>query len=595
MAVYGLKCGHPIYRADNIIQTYMKENTKHEIPSARIVTASGNADTPETLNRLLEDSVRRNWDHMALSDMGGMNYQYKDIAEQVEKLHIIYEAAGLRKGDRVAICGRNSSNWAVTFLSCLTAGLVAVPILHEFKPDTIHHLVNHSEARLLFVDAGIWENLDENRLPDIVGAIYIAEFGMPLSRSRALTDARNNINELFGKKFPYEFTPRDIKWHDDNPDELAVINYTSGSTGMSKGVMIPYRSLWSNMRYSIDHMDFLKPGDGIVNLLPLAHMFGMTIELLHPIVKGCHCNFLTKAPSPKVILSAFAQVRPKLVITVPLILEKLIKKQVFPKLEKPMVRFMLHIPMLDDKVLGKVRAGLIEAFGGNVREVIIGGAALNADVARFLERIRFPYTVGYGMTECGPLLSYAPPSEYRIGSVGKIVDRMECRVDSPDPATIPGDLWVRGANVMQGYFKNPKATSEVMTEDGWMNTGDLCRMDSDGYIYISGRSKTMILGPSGQNIYPEEIEQKLNNLPYVAESLIIDDGGRLVALVYPDMEALSHDGITTRDRIEEIMDDNLKTLNPMLPDYSKVSRVKIFDEEFEKTPKRSIKRFLYQP
>ena len=547
-----------------------------------------------SLVELIENSVKKNWDHMALSDIGGANYRYRDMAESIEKLHMLFEAAGLKPGDKVALCGRNSSNWAVTFVACLTAGMVAVPILHEFKPDTVHHLVRHCDAKMLFVDQAIWENLDENHLPDLIGVIYIAEFGMPLSRSKHLTETRDNINEVFGKKYPYDFTPKDISWHRDEPEELAVINYTSGSTGMSKGVMLPYRSIWSNIRFTIDHLHFLKPGDGIVNMLPLAHLYGMVIEMLHPLVKGCHCNFLTKAPSPKIILAAFAQVRPKLIITVPLILEKIIKKKVFPLLEKPMMKFLLKIPVIDDRLLAKVKSGLMEAFGGEVQEIIIGGAALNAEVAAFLNRIEFPYTVGYGMTECGPLISYAPPAENRLHSVGKIVDRMECRVDSSDPVNKPGDLWVRGANVMQGYYKNPKATSEVMGPDGWMNTGDLCRIDDDGFIYISGRSKTMILGPSGQNIYPEEIEQKLNNLPYVSESLIIEEGGKLVALIYPDFETLGKDN-HDREDLEQIMSDNIKALNPELPDYSKVSRFKIFDEEFEKTPKRSIKRFLYQP
>ncbi|MDE7160479.1 MAG: AMP-binding protein [Muribaculaceae bacterium] len=543
---------------------------------------------------IIQSAVRKNWDRMCLSDIGGTNYRYRDLAQVVEKLHIIFESAGVKRGDKVAICGRNSSNWAVVFLACLTSGVVAVPILHEFKPDTIHHLVNHSDAKLLFVDAAIWENLDENLLPNLVGAIYIAEFGMPLSRSNKLTDTRNNLNEVFGKKYPYDFTPDDVNWPEDKPEDLAVINYTSGSTGMSKGVMLPYRAIWSNIRFCIDNLDFLRPGDGIVNMLPLAHLYGMVIEMLHPLVKGCHCNFLTKVPSPKIILSAFAEVRPKLIITVPLILEKIIKKKVFPELEKPMMKFLLKLPVVDDKVLAKVRASLIEAFGGEVREIIIGGAALNAEVAQFLDRINFPYTVGYGMTECGPLISYCPPENQKPGSVGKIVERMECRVESPDPVNVPGDLWVRGANVMDGYYKNEKATDEVMSKDGWMNTGDLCRIDEDGYIYISGRSKTMILGPSGQNIYPEEIEQKLNNMPYVAESLVIDEGGKLVALIVPDFEALgkeAHD----REAIEKIMDENIKNLNPELPDYSRISRFKIFQEEFEKTPKRSIKRFLYQP
>ncbi len=551
-----------------------------------------NVQHTPSLNQILETSVRKNWDRLALSDLGGITYRYRDLAETVEKLHIMFEAAGVKQGDKIAICGKNSSNWAVIFISCLSAGVVAVPILHEFKPDTIHHLVNHCDAKLLFTDKSIWENLDEKLLPDLVGALYISELGMPLSRSEKLTHARDNLNELFGRKYPKEFTPADVKWYVDSPEDLALINYTSGSTGMSKGVMLPYRSIWSNIRYCIDNLDFLKPGDGIVNMLPLAHLYGMVIEMLHPLAKGCHCNFLTRVPSPKIILGAFAEVHPKLIITVPLILEKIIKNKVFPVVNKPMMKLALRIPYLKDYLLGKIRSKLIETMGGEVREVIIGGAALNADVGAFLDKVGFPYTVGYGMTECGPLISYCPPQNQKPGSVGKVVDRMQVRVDSLDPENIAGNLWVKGANVMKGYYKNPEATAEVMNDDGWMNTCDLCRIDKDGYIFVSGRSKNMILGPSGQNIYPEEIEQKLNNLPYVNESLVIDDGGHLVALIHPDYEAL---GNRTPEEIEKIMDQNITTLNSDLPSYCRIARFKVMPEEFEKTPKRSIKRFLYQP
>lgn len=552
-------------------------------------------DKQESLNHLIEQSIKKNWESMALSDMGGINYQYKDVAETIAKLHIMFKAAGVKKGDRVAICGKNSSNWVVILLACLTYGAVAVPILHEFKPDTVSHLLTHSGAHLLFVDAAIWENLDEHSLPDLVAAIYISEFGMPLSRSEKLTETRNNLNEYFGKEFPYEFTRDSISYPDFDPEQLAVINYTSGSTGMSKGVMLPYRSLWSNIRYCLDNIDYLHAGDGIVNMLPLAHLYGMTIESLHPFCQGCHLNFLTKLPSPKVILKAFADVRPKLIITVPLIIEKIIRTKVFPLLDKPMMKILLKIPYVDDRLLAKIRENLLQAFGGNVKEIIIGGAPLNPDVEKFLYRIEFPVTVGYGMTECGPLLTYAPASESKPHTVGRLMDRMECKIDSPDPSHIPGNIWVKGMNVMQGYYKNKKATEEVMPDNsGWMNTGDMGIIDEDGFITIMGRSKTMILGPSGQNIYPEEIEAKLNNLPYVAESLIIDNKGELEALVYPEMELLEKEGYD-REKIEKLMEDNLVSLNQELPAYSKVKKLKIMDEEFEKTPKRSIKRFLYQP
>lgn len=548
-----------------------------------------------SLNRLIEESIKNNWNRMALSDMGGVNYQYRDVAKLIEKVHIMFEAAGVKAGDKVAICGKNSSNWVVVLLSCLTAGVVAVPILHEFKPDNIHHLIRHSGAKLLFVDASIWENLDETAFPDLIAAIYITEFGMPLSRSKRLTETRNNINEEFGKRYPYEFKADSIHYFEDAPEDLAVINYTSGSTGQSKGVMLPYRSLWSNVRFCLDNLTWLKPGDGIVNMLPLAHLYGMTIESLHPFIKGCHLHFLTRLPSPKVILNAFAEVHPKLIITVPLIVEKIIRNKVFPMLDKPLMRILLKIPYVDDRLLAKVKENLLQAFGGNLVELIIGGAPLNHEVEQFLYRIDFPVTVGYGMTECGPLLTYAPHSESKPQTVGRLMDRMECRIDSPDPTQVPGNIWVKGMNVMQGYYKNPEATKEVMPDkSGWMNTGDMGVIDDDGFISILGRSKTMILGPSGQNIYPEEIEQKLNNLPFVAESLVIDNQGSLEALIYPDMDACASQKIDRR-KIEEIMEQNMNTLNIEMPAYSKVKSFKIMDEEFEKTPKRSIKRFLYQP
>lgn len=547
-----------------------------------------------SVNQYIEQSVKDNWELPALSDLGGKNYLYRDVAEWIEKLHIIIEAGGLKPGDRVAICGKNSANWAIAFLACLTGGYVAVPILNEFKPETIHHLVEHSGAKFLFVDAAIWENLDEKSMKNLEAAIFITEYGLPYSRSEHLTHVRNNINEYFGKKFPCSFAPENISYYHDEPEELAIINYTSGSTGMSKGVMLPYRSILSNIRYCLEHLDFLKAGDGIVNMLPLAHMYGMVVEMLHPLCRGCHCYFLTRLPSPKIILGAFQTVRPKLIITVPLILEKIIRNKVFPLLDKPLMRILLKVPLLDSRLLAKIKANLEQAFGGNLQEIIIGGAPLNADIEKFLNKIDFPYTVGYGMTECGPLISYAPHGEKRVKSCGKLVDRMEARVDSPDPENVPGDLWLRGDNLMKGYLNNEKATNEVMGEDGWMNTGDRAIIDKDGFIYIKGRSKTMILGPSGQNIYPEEIEQKLDNLPYVSESLIIDEDGKLVALIYPDYQSATDQGIDMAG-LEKIMDQNIKTLNTMLPAYSKVSRFKIFLEEFEKTPKRSIKRFLYQP
>ncbi|MCM1369389.1 MAG: AMP-binding protein [Candidatus Amulumruptor caecigallinarius] len=552
-------------------------------------------ENTKSLNRLIELAVINNWNRMALSDIGGANYQYKDVAELIEKLHILYEHANLKPGDKIAICGKNSATWAVVFLSGLTAGLVVVPILHEFKPDNIHHLVNHSGSKLLFTDAAIWENLDENKMPKLIGALFISEFGMPLSRLKSLTEARENINKLFGNKYPSEFSKNDIHYHEDQQDELAVINYTSGSTGLSKGVMLPYVSFWSNVQFCLDNLKVLTPGSGIVNMLPLAHMYGLTIDLIHPFCRGCHLNFLTKLPSPKVLLKAFAQVKPKLIVTVPLIVEKIIRNNVFPMLDKPLMKVLLKVPVIDDRLLAKIKDNLLQAFGGELKEMIIGGAPLNVEVERFLSRIGFPYTVGYGMTECGPLISYAPAGDNRAHTVGRVVDRMEVKIDSPDPEHIPGNILVRGDNVMLGYYNNEKGTNEAFPDNnGWLSTGDLGVIDSDGYIRISGRSKTMILGPSGQNIYPEEIEQKLNILPYVNESLIIDEGGHLTALIYPDMDAIESQGISAEE-LRKIMDQNLDTLNGMMPGYSKVKRYKLLEEEFEKTPKRSIKRFLYQP
>ena len=547
-----------------------------------------------SLNCIIENAVKKNWELTAFSDIGGSNYKFSEVAEQIEKLHILFEAAGVKPGDKVAICGKNSSAWAITFIASLTYGSVAVPILHEFKPDSIHNLVNHSDAKLLFADKVILDKLDEKQLPNLAGALYIMEDGIAFSISKRLTDTRNDINELFGKKFPESFSPEGITYYKDSPSDLALINYTSGSTGEPKGVMLPFRSIWSNIRYCFDKLTFLKPGDGMVNMLPLGHLYGMVIEMLHPFVKGCHCNFITKPPSPKVLMKAFADVRPKLIITVPLVIEKIIKGNVFPKLQTPSMKILLKIPIIDNIILGKVRAKLMELFGGQLIEVIVGGAPLNADVEKFLYRIKFPITVGYGMTECGPLITYEPPSGSRSHTVGQVVTRMEARIDSPDPEHIPGNIWVKGDNVMAGYYKNERATKEVQPDnDGWMNTGDMGTLSHDGFISISGRSKTMILGPSGQNIYPEEIEQKVNNMPFVAESLVVEDDGKLVALIFPDFEAANAKGID-RAGIEKIMADNLVAVNKELEAYSRLNRFEIVEKEFEKTPKHSIKRFLYQ-
>ncbi len=544
----------------------------------------------DNLISYIENTLKDNQELLALTDFHGQSFQYRDVARKIAKLHILFDQSGIHHGDKIALCGRNSAQWAIAFLATITYGAVAVPILHDFKPDNIHHLVNHSGARLFFADSSTWENLDRDTMADLLGAILINDYSLLFSRSDALTHARENLNLLFGERYPERFTADDIAYRRPNPDDLCIINYTSGSTGFSKGVMLSYRAMWSNVQFTIDGLDFLKPGDGMVCMLPLAHMFGLMVELLHPFVKGCHINFLTRTPSPKVIMDAFAQVQPKLIVAVPLIIEKIVKTRVFPLLDKPLMKLLMMVPFVDDHLLHKIKERMEATFGGRLQELIIGGAGLNKDVETFLRRIRFPYTVGYGMTECGPLIAYAPWDIQRPGSCGRVVDRMQLRVASPDPATQAGVLWVKGDNVMQGYYKNLDATAAVFDADGWMNTGDICNVDADGYIYIRGRDKTMILGPSGQNIYPEEIEQILNNMPYVAESLVIEQNGHLVALIYPDLENATKQGID----IDTQMRQNIEALNKELPGYSRISDLRILSEEFEKTPKRSIKRYLYQ-
>ena len=547
----------------------------------------------ESFNKYIERAIKENWERIALSDFDGVSYHYKDIARKIAKIHLLLESAGIEHGDKVAICGKNSAHWAVAFFATITYGAVPVPILHEFKADNIHHIVNHSEAKLLFVGDGVWENLNENLMKDLRGILLLNDFSLLKSESERLIDTRNRLNEYFGRKYPSRFTPEAVSYYEDSPEELAVINYTSGSTGFSKGVMLPYRSLWSNVEFCLEHLPFLTAGAGNVCMLPMAHMYDMVIEMIHPFTKGCHLHFLTRVPSPKIIMDAFATVKPKLIIAVPLIIEKIIKTKVFPLLEKPLMKVMLKVPFLDSQLLAKINDRLYETFGGNLVQMIIGGAALNREVELFLRRIGFPFTVGYGMTECGPLISYAPWDETRIGSCGRIVDRMEGRVDSPDPEHTVGELQVKGANTMLGYYKNEEATQAIFTPDGWMKTGDLCTIDADGFVYLRERNKNMILGPSGQNIYPEEIEDRLNNMPYVCESLIVEQEGKLVALVYPDIENAQRSNLTGH-ALEAQMEEDITSLNKELPAYSQISRLKIYYEEFEKTPKRSIKRYLYQ-
>ena len=541
----------------------------------------------------LEDSIKKNWDLDALTDYKGATLQYKDVARKIEKLHIIFELSGIKQGDKIAVCGRNSSHWGVTFLAAVTYGAVIVPILHEFKSDNIHNIVNHSEARLLMVGDMVWENLNENAMPLLEGVILMNDYTLLVSRSSKLDYARDHLNELFGKKYPRNFRREHVSYRRDTPEELAVINYTSGTTSYPKGVMIPYRALWSNTQFAFDVLK-MNPGDKLVSMLPMAHMYGLAFEFLNEFCVGCHIYFLTRTPSPKIIFQAFSEVKPNLVVAVPLIIEKIIKKNVLPKLETPAMKILLKVPIINDKIKATVREQMINAFGGNFYEIIVGGAAFNQEIEQFLKSIDFPYTVGYGMTECAPIICYEDWKYFKPGSCGKAAPRMEVKILSPDPENIVGEIVCKGPNVMLGYYKNPEATAEVIDKDGWLHTGDLGVMDAEGNVTIKGRSKNMLLGPSGQNIYPEEIEDKLNNMPFVSESIIIQQAdSKLAALVYPDFDDAFAHGLDN-DAIAQAMEENRINLNTELPAYSQIARVKIYPEEFEKTPKKSIKRFLYQ-
>lgn len=540
----------------------------------------------------IEESIKKNWDRDALTDYMGATLQYKDVARKIEKLHIFFEESGVQKGDKIAICGRNSSHWGVTFLATLTYGAVVVPILHEFKSDNIHHIVNHSDAKLLFVGDMVWENLNEAAMPMLEGVFLMQDYTLLVSRSERLTYAREHLNEMFGKKYPKNFRVEHISYHKDSPEELAMINYTSGTTSSSKGVMLPYRSLWSNTKFAFEVLT-LQPGDKVVSMLPMAHMYGLSFEFIYEFAAGCQVFFLTRMPSPKIIFQAFAQVQPRIIIAVPLIIEKIIKKNVLPKLDTMPMRMLLKLPIISDKIMDKVKEEMSKGFGGNFIQVIVGGAAFNQDIEKLLRRIGFPYTVGYGMTECGPIIAYEDWKEFKQGSCGKAAPRMEVKINSSDPHNVVGEILCKGDNVMLGYYKNEEATKAVLDSDGWLHTGDLGLIDEEGNITIKGRSKNMLLGPSGQNIYPEEIEDKLNNLPYVAESIVIQKEDKLVALVYPDFDEALANGVKDEE-LAGIMEENRVSLNTMVPAYSQVASVKIYHEEFEKTPKKSIKRFMYQ-
>lgn len=542
--------------------------------------------------QLVEESIRANWDRDALTDYKGATLQYKDVARKIEKMHILFEHAGIRKGDKIALCGRNSANWTATFLGVVTYGAVAVPILHEFKADNVHHIVNHSEARMLFVGDQVWEMFNEAAMPNLEGIIELKNFDLVVSRSEKLTYAREHLNEEFGKKYPCRFRAEQVSYRREEPEELAVINYTSGTTGYSKGVMLPYRSIISNIVH-IDQKVGLKAGDSIVSMLPLGHIFGLVFDFLYGITKGAHLWFLTRMPSPKFIAESFAVIRPRVIAYVPLIVEKIFKKNILPKVDNKLGKLLLNLPIISDKIKEQIRQQAMEVFGGNFIEIVIGGAPFNPEVEAFLRKINFPYTIAYGMTECAPLICHSRWDEILYTSCGKTVANMETKVISEDPERIPGELVCRGMNVMLGYYKNESATAQTIDKDGWLHTGDMAIKDADGNIFIKGRCKNMLLTASGQNIYPEEIEARLNNMPYVNESLVILKENKLVALVYPDNEdAFSHG--MNKKQLEEALELNRIELNKVLPAYSQITQVKLYPEEFEKTAKKSIKRFLYQ-
>lgn len=541
---------------------------------------------------LIEQSIKTNWYLNALTDYKGITLQYRDVPRKIEKIHILLENAGIEKGDKIAICGRNSAHWTVTYLAVITYGAVVVPILHEFKADQVHNIVNHSEARLLFVGDQIWENLNEAAMPHLEGIIELKDFGVPVSRSEKLAYARDHLNEIFGHKFPCRFRPDDISYEKEKSEDLAIINYTSGTTGYSKGVMLPYRSILSNVLYCKEKIG-LKAGDSVVSMLPLGHVFGMTFDFLYGFTAGAHLWFLTRMPSPKIIAESFAEIRPRVIACVPLIVEKIFKKNILPKVDNKLGKLLLHVPIISDKIKELIKQKAMEVFGGNFIEIIIGGAPFNAEVEAFLKMIDFPYTIAYGMTECGPIICHSHWTELKLASCGKVAARMEAKVLSPNPSAIAGELVCRGANLMLGYYKNEEATRQVIDTEGWLHTGDMATIDEDGNVFIKGRCKNLLLTSSGQNIYPEEIESKLNNMPYVSESLIILQQDKLVGLIYPDSDDAFAHGLSQSDLVR-VMEENRLELNKQLPAFSQIARFKLYPEEFEKTAKKSIKRFLYQ-
>lgn len=548
-----------------------------------------------SFNSLIEQSIISHWDSDALTDYKGITLQYKDVARKIEKLHILFENSGVEHGDKIAICGRNCASWAVVFLATLTYGAVAVPVLHEFTADQIHNIVNHSEAKLLFVGDVVATVIDPTKMPSLEGIVYIPDYSLVVSRTDKLTYAREHLNELFGKKYPKAFRQQHISYYKEkDPSELALINYTSGTTGFSKGVMLPYRALWSNIDFAKGVLGkTIKKGDNTISILPMAHMYGMSFEFLFEFLHGCHVFYLTRVPSPAIIAQAFKDVKPAIVIAVPLVIEKIIRKKVFPQIQNTKVKLLMKMPGVGKKVKKRICEQVYQAFGGNLYEVIIGGAALNQEIESFLKDIDFPFTVGYGATECAPIITYSDWHDFVPMSCGREVVHMEVKIDSENPETVPGEILARGLNVMLGYYKNDEATAQTIDKDGWYHTGDLGLMDKGGNVFIKGRSKNMLLGPNGQNIYPEEIEDKLNSMTFAMESVVVQRDGKLVGLVHPDFDEVQAMGLS-RDDLQSLMEENRVQVNANLPVYCKIAGIEIHDEEFEKTPKKSIKRYLYK-
>ena len=548
-----------------------------------------------SFNSYIEKSIIEHWDLDALTDYKGITLQYKDVARKIEKLHIMFENSGVEKGDKIAICGRNSACWAVAFLATLTYGAVAVPVQHEFTPEQVYNVVNHSEAKLLFVGDIVAKTIDVTKMPNLEGVIYIPDYSLVVSRTDKLTYAREHLNELFGKKYPKAFRSNHVHYYmNQDPEELALINYTSGTTGFSKGVMLPYRALWGNLDFTNKAMGpHIPKGSNTVSILPMAHMYGMACEFLFQFCHGCHIFFLTRLPSPAIIAQAFTDIKPAIIIAVPLVIEKIIRKSIFPKTQNNRMRLLMNMPVINKKVKQKVCEEVMDAFGGNMYEIVVGGAPFNQEIESFLKSIDFPITMAYGATECAPIITYTDYKDFVPTSCGRAVVHMEVKIDSKDPQNIPGEILARGTNVMLGYYKNEEATQQVLDQEGWYHTGDLGIMDADGYIFVKGRIKNMLLGANGQNIYPEEIEDKLNSMMLVVESLIIQKGDKLAALIYPDYDEAKSLGFSKED-LQHVMEQNMLELNQMIPSYSKVSAFKLQDEEFEKKKKKSIKRYLYK-